>query len=52
MSGVIKAVEWAETAEDLHERYKAETDIKARKRPHPPWNADKLDLLSSGGSPS
>ncbi len=37
MSGVIKAVEWAETAQELYERYKVETDIKARKRLQVLW---------------
>jgi transposase len=37
MSGVIKAVEWAETTQELYERYKGETDIRARKRLQVLW---------------
>ncbi len=37
MSGVVKAVRWAETAEELYERYKAESDIDARKRLQVLW---------------
>ena len=37
MSGVIKAVEWAETGEELYERYKTEADIEARKRLQVLW---------------
>jgi transposase len=37
MSGVIKAVEWGQTAEELYELYKAEADIKARKRLQVLW---------------
>lgn len=37
MSGVIKVVEWAETGEELYERYKTEADIKARKRLQVLW---------------
>ena len=37
MSGVIKAVEWGETSQELYERYKVETDIKARKRLQVLW---------------
>jgi transposase len=44
MSGVIKAVEWAESTEELYERYKAETDIRARKRLQALW------LVRSGQS--
>ncbi len=44
MSGVIKAVEWGETAEELYERYKAETEINARKRLQVLW------LVRSGRS--
>lgn len=44
MSGVVKVVGWAETAEELYERYKAETDIHARKRLQVLW------LVRSGQS--
>ncbi len=32
MSGAIEAVDWQESADDLHERYRAERDLEARKR--------------------
>ena len=37
MSGVIRRVEWGETTEELYERYKGETDIRARKRLQVLW---------------
>nr|MDQ3328436.1 helix-turn-helix domain-containing protein [Chloroflexota bacterium] len=44
MSGVIRAVEWAESPEELYERYKGEADIATRKRLHALW------LVRSGES--
>lgn len=35
MSGVIEAVTWKESADELHARYKAERDVEARKRLQP-----------------
>lgn len=32
VSGRIEAIEWKESAEDLHERYKTERELEARKR--------------------
>ncbi len=32
MSGVVSAVGWGETAEELYKRYKGEAEIKVRKR--------------------
>src|SRR3712207_1305933 len=32
MSGVIEAVNWKESADELYERYRAERDVEARKR--------------------
>ena len=32
MSGTIEAVDWKESAEELHVRYRAERDVEARKR--------------------
>jgi transposase len=37
MSGVIRAVEWSETTEELYRRYKEETDIHLRKRLQVLW---------------
>lgn len=44
MSGVIRAVEWSDTSEELYERYRTETDIRARKRLQVLW------LVRSGQS--
>lgn len=37
MAGVIQAIEWQESAEELYERYCAETDVQRRKRLHALW---------------
>lgn len=37
MSGVVSAVGWGETAEELYKRYKGEADIKVRKRLQVLW---------------
>ena len=37
MSGVVSAVGWGETAEELYKRYKVEADIKVRKRLQVLW---------------
>ncbi len=44
MSGVVRAVGWAETAEELYERYKVEAVIASRKRLQVLW------LVRSGQS--
>lgn len=38
MSGVIEAVNWKESADELYERYKAERDVEARKRLGALWS--------------
>lgn len=37
MAGVIQAIEWQESAEELYERYRAELDVQRRKRLHAFW---------------
>jgi transposase len=37
MAGVIQAIEWQESAEELYERYRTETDVQRRKRLHALW---------------
>jgi hypothetical protein len=32
MSGPIEPVDWRQSADELHERYRAERDLEARKR--------------------
>lgn len=46
MSGAIEPVDWRHSADELHERYKAERDLELRKRLGALW------LVRRGGSVS
>lgn len=37
MAGVIERVEWEQSAAELHERYRAERTVEARKRLQALW---------------
>lgn len=37
MAGVIQAIEWQESAEELYARYRTETELERRKRLHALW---------------
>ena len=37
MSGVIEALDWNQSADELYARYRAERDVEARKRDSGPY---------------
>jgi len=49
MSGVIEAVDWQESADELHERYKAERDLELRKRLGALWLVRRGESVTSAG---
>jgi transposase len=47
MSGAMKPVAWQQSADELHERYKAERDLEARKRLGALWLVRQGESVSS-----
>ncbi len=47
MSGAIETVEWHQSADELHERYRAERDVEARKRLGALWLVRRGESVSS-----
>lgn len=47
MSGVIEPVDWHHSADELHERYKAERDLEAGKRLGALWLVRRGESVSS-----
>lgn len=46
MSGVIEAVDWSESADELHARFRAERDVEARKRLGALWLVRRGESVS------
>jgi transposase len=47
MSGAIEPVDWRQSADELHERYRAERDLEARKRLGALWLVRRGESASS-----
>jgi hypothetical protein len=46
MSGAIEPVAWQESADELHERYRAEQDLESRKRLGALWLVRRGESVS------